>query len=49
MIFENIREHLPGIKRWLSGMDIFWISMIVLYFTLGEKLFQLTGMGGWIL
>ena len=48
-IFENIQEHLPGIKKWLWGTAIFCISMIALYFTLGEKLFQITGLGGLIL
>ena len=48
-IFENIREHLTGIKRWLWGTAIFCISMIALYFTLGEKLFQLNGLWGLIL
>jgi len=48
-IFENIREDLPGIKRWLWGTAIFSISMIALYFTLGEKIFQLTGLWGLIL
>ena len=48
-IFENIREHLTGIKRWLWGTAIFCISMIALYFTLGEKIFQLTGLWGLIL
>ena len=48
-IFENIREHITGIKRWLWGTTLFCSSMIALYFTLGEKLFQITGLGGLIL
>ncbi len=43
-IFENIQQHLSGIKRWLWFTAIFCMIMLIVYFTFGEKLFQTTGL-----
>lgn len=43
-IFENINNHLKGIKKWLWFSSVFCLIIIAIYFTFGEKLFQTTGL-----
>jgi uncharacterized protein len=48
-VFENILSYKKDIKKWLWITGVFCTALVALYFSMGEKLFQLTGVAGLIL
>jgi uncharacterized protein len=48
-VFENILSYKKDIKRWLWITGVFCTALVALYFSMGEKVFQLTGVTGLIL